>query len=56
VTEARLYIETMEKILPGLRKYIVQTDGKGGLYNILSAMPFPTLPEQEAVPGKGGVR
>ena len=54
VTEARLYIETMEKILPGLRKYIVQTDGKGGLYNILSAMPFPTLPEQEGVTGKGG--
>jgi membrane protease subunit HflK len=57
VTEARLYIETMEKILPGLRKYIVQTDGKGGLYNILSAMPFPSrIPEQEAVTGKGGVR
>ncbi len=57
VTEARLYIETMEKILPGLRKYIVQTDGKGGLYNILSAMPFPSrAPEQEAVTGKGGVR
>ncbi len=57
VTEARLYIETMEKILPGLRKYVVQTDGKGGLYNILSAMPFPSrMPEQEAVTGKGGVR
>ena len=56
VTEARLYIETMEKILPGLRKYVVQTDGKGGLFNVLSPMPFPPLSEKEAVQGKGGAR
>jgi len=56
VTEARLYIETMEKILPGLRKYVVQTDGKGGLFNVLSPMPFPPLSEQEAVKGKGGAQ
>jgi len=56
VTEARLYIETMEKILPGLRKYVVQTDGKGGLFNVLSPMPFPPLSEKEAVKGKGGAR
>ena len=35
VTETRLYLETMEKILPGLRKYVVQTDGKGGILNVL---------------------
>jgi len=35
VTETRLYLETMEKILPGIQKYVVQTDGKGGLLNVL---------------------
>ena len=57
VTEARLYIETMEKILPGLTKYVVQTDGKGGLFNVLSTMQVPPLtPQKEAVKGKGGAR
>lgn len=35
VTETRLYLETMENILPGLRKYVVKTDEKGGLLNVL---------------------
>jgi len=35
VTETRLFLETMEKILPGMEKYIVDTDGKGGLLNVL---------------------
>ncbi len=30
VTETRLYLETMEKILPGIQKYVVESDGKGG--------------------------
>lgn len=29
VTERRLYIETMERILPKIQKYIVDADGKG---------------------------
>jgi membrane protease subunit HflK len=36
VTEKRLYLETMEKILPKIQKYIVQSDGKGGLLNVLN--------------------
>lgn len=35
VTETRLFLETMEKILPGMQKYIVDTDGRGGLLNVL---------------------
>ena len=31
VTETRLYIETMERILPDIKKYIVENEGKGGL-------------------------
>ena len=36
VTEKRLYIETMEKILPGMQKYVIDTDGAGGLLNLLN--------------------
>ena len=36
VTEARLYIEAMEKILPDIQKYIVENDGKGNLINLLN--------------------
>ena len=35
VTETRLFLETMEKVLPGMQKFIVDTDGKGGLLNVL---------------------
>ena len=35
VTETRLFLETMEKILPGMQKFIVDTDGRGGLLNML---------------------
>lgn len=35
VTETRLYLETMEKILPGIQKFVVQSDGKGGILNVL---------------------
>jgi len=35
VTEKRLYIETMEKILPEMEKYIIQIDEYGNLFNVL---------------------
>tara|TARA_B100000315_G_scaffold108015_1_gene99130 strand:+ start:10038 stop:10502 length:465 start_codon:yes stop_codon:yes gene_type:complete len=34
ITEKRLYLETMEKILPGIEKYIID-DESGSLLNIL---------------------
>ena len=36
VTETRLYIETMEKILPRMQKYIIESDGSGGVLNLLN--------------------
>jgi modulator of FtsH protease HflK len=37
VTEQRLYIETMEKILPKARKYIIDSEGQGGAFlNVLN--------------------
>ena len=36
VTETRLYLETMETILPRLKKYIIKSDAKGNLLNILN--------------------
>ncbi len=35
VTETRLYLETMEKILPNIQKYVIDGEGNGGLLNIL---------------------
>ena len=35
VTETRLYLETMEKILPQVQKYVLDSDGKGGIFNVL---------------------
>ena len=36
VTETRLYLETMESILPRVKKYIIKSDAKGNLLNILN--------------------
>ena len=36
VTEVRLYLETMERILPQLQKYIIENEANGGLLNILN--------------------
>ena len=36
VTETRLYLETMEEILPRIQKYVVETGDGGGLLNILN--------------------
>ena len=35
VTRKRLYIETMEAILPGMEKFIIQTDENRGIINLL---------------------
>ncbi len=40
VTEKRLYIETMEDILPKMKKYIIKTQGSSGLFNILNMQDF----------------
>ncbi|MCZ6635651.1 MAG: FtsH protease activity modulator HflK [bacterium] len=44
VTETRLFLETMEKILPGMQKFVVDTGGGGGFLNVL----------QLQRPGQGG--
>ncbi|HCL29488.1 MAG TPA: FtsH protease activity modulator HflK [Candidatus Latescibacteria bacterium] len=43
VTERRLYIETMERILPKMQKYIIDADGKGviNLINLERLMSAP---------------
>lgn len=35
ITRDRLYLECMEKVLPGLRKYIVDAEDQGGLLKLL---------------------
>jgi membrane protease subunit HflK len=40
VTEVRLYLETMEKILPDIQKFVIESDGKGsGFLNLLNLQP-----------------
>ena len=40
VTEVRLYLETMEKILPNIQKFVIESDGKGGGFlNLLNLQP-----------------
>jgi membrane protease subunit HflK len=47
VTRRRLYIETMEEILPDMQKMIVESDG----VNMLPTFPtFPTFPTRQTVP------
>ena len=36
ITEKRLYLEAMEEILPGIKKYIVPKGGDGNLLNLLN--------------------
>ena len=56
VTETRLFLETMEKILPGMEKYIVDSDGKGGLLNVLQLQKQtpPPAPVPMPAPAAGG--
>ncbi len=43
VTETRLYLETMEKILPGIQKYVVESGEKGGgILNVLQLQKSST--------------
>ncbi len=35
VTKTRLYLETMESILPGMEKYIIHSENNGGVLNLL---------------------
>ena len=39
ITEKRLYLETMQKILPGVEKFIVPDKNSGGLLNLLNLNP-----------------
>ncbi len=39
VTETRLYLETMEDILPKMRKYLLASDGEQGVVNIRMITP-----------------
>ncbi|MFC1558250.1 FtsH protease activity modulator HflK [candidate division KSB1 bacterium] len=45
ITEQRLYIETMEEILPSMKKYVISSSTKSGLMNI--------LPFEKDIIGKG---
>ena len=36
ITEQRLYLETMENILPGLKKFVVTSDKGSNLLNFLN--------------------
>jgi membrane protease subunit HflK len=46
VTEIRLYLETMERVLPGLEKFIVEPDAGGE--------PLDLRFFDESMTGKGG--
>ena len=46
VTEQRIYIETMEEILPGIQKYLIKAGKSGNLLNILPL-------NQMIAPGRG---
>jgi membrane protease subunit HflK len=39
ITEKRLYLETMQKVLPGVEKFIVPDKNSGGLLNLLNLNP-----------------
>lgn len=45
VTEKRMYIETMEKVLPGLKKYIVKVPDGGGLMPLLDMRSINPSPK-----------
>jgi len=36
ITKTRMYLETMLEILPGMEKYIIQSDQNGGIVNLLN--------------------
>ena len=44
VTRQRLFLEAMEEILPGIRKYIIDDDTGGGLIEFLDLTGDSELP------------
>ena len=40
ITEKRLYLETMEKVLPGIDKIIIPEKNSGNLLNLLNLNPM----------------
>ena len=45
VTRQRLFLEAMEEILPGIRKYIVSSETGGGLIELLPLTDSGQMPE-----------
>jgi membrane protease subunit HflK len=47
VTRKRLYLETMEQVLPGIRKFIIDSETSGGILKLLplEGAPFGTKPQ-----------
>ena len=39
ITEKRLYLETMEKVLPGIEKIIIPDKDSGNMLNLLNLNP-----------------
>jgi hypothetical protein len=48
VTRQRLYLEAMEEILPGITKFIVDSDGGG---NLLQFLPLTGAASPVSTPG-----
>jgi membrane protease subunit HflK len=53
VTRQRLYLEAMERILPGVKKFILDNDTGGEL---LQFLPLDSLQQQQPVPAEGGTQ
>jgi membrane protease subunit HflK len=47
VTRKRLYLETMEQVLPGIRKFIIDSETSEGILKLLplEGAPFGTIPQ-----------
>ncbi len=55
VTRKRMLLETMEDVLPGLNKYIMQTERGGDLINVVGPQ-VPISGENTRTPNSGGSR
>ena len=49
VTRKRLYLETMEEVLPGVRKFIIDSRAGG---NMLQLLPLAEWDKAKTIPGK----
>ncbi|MBS1262779.1 MAG: Modulator of FtsH protease HflK [Calditrichaeota bacterium] len=54
VTRKRMLLETMEEVLPGLNKYIMQTPNGGELINVVGAKTFGQAAESNSKQGGSG--